>query len=174
MVLRVLSQQFQQLQNDLVGEEEATGGEPPAPLRQGQGVACPAAPLQEGDEGGEVPAVPSLQDLVGDALRRPQAQHQIFRRPVRAGQRLLLRQGRFSGGTEISLQVPGIAVPDAAEVGVGAGAEAQVLLQRPVSPVVAGGKARPGEVGDLVLAVAQLRQPLHGVQVHVCLFLVPR
>ena len=57
---------------------------------------------------------------------------------------------------------------------MGAGAEASVLRQCPVFQVVAGLPAHPGEVGNLVLEIAEAPQIVHGEQIHVGLGLVIR
>ena len=57
---------------------------------------------------------------------------------------------------------------------MGAGAEAGILLHVPVFQVVAGGKARLGKVGYLVLLIAVLRQNRDGVEIHIRLGIVVR
>ena len=66
---------------------------------------------------------------------------------------------------DIPLQIPDVGVAAAAEVGVGGGAEAHILLPHPVLQIVAGLKPDPGKVGDLVLPVSRSAQTLHRPQV---------
>lgn len=98
----------------------------------------------------EIPAV--------DALRRAERQHDVLVIASQRGVRLGLRQDQATA--YVAVQVPDVGVAHTAEVGVGAGAEAGVFLHVPVFQVVAGGKARLGKVGYLVLFIAVLCQNL--------------
>ena len=77
-------------------------------------------------------------------------------------------------GGDVGVQVFFVGIPDAAEIAVGAGAEAGVFLKLPIFQVVPGFPARLGEVGNFVLLIAVLLQKFHGLQVHIRLFLVSR
>ena len=64
---------------------------------------------------------------------------------------VLQRHAPSGHSTDVPLQIPGIGLPPAAEVGVGPGSEAHILPAGLVLQVVAGLLPRLGEVGDLVL-----------------------
>ena len=98
-------------------------------------------------------------------LGGPQPQHDILHLPLLGGDVLAFRQVQPAG--YVPVQVPGVPIPHASEVGVSPGAEARVLLQHPVFQIVPGLIARLGEVGNLVLLIAVLGQQLHGVEVHI-------
>ena len=87
-------------------------------------------------------------------VRRPSITHSVSR--SRGGMRSLSdSMGAWSAhAPDIALQILCVGVPHAAEVRVGAGAEAGVLLQGPIFQIVPGGAARLCEVGDLILLIA--------------------
>ena len=72
----------------------------------------------------------------------------------------------------VSVQVPDPGVAPAAEVGVGPRTKADIGPQQPIAQVVPGGEARLCKVGDLILLIARLGQPVHRPQVHVGLGVV--
>ena len=118
----------------------------------------------------ELPAVLPLLDAPGGA----QAEHQIFAAPLPLGDQVgLVDDGApLQHGGNIALQIPGKGVAPPAEVGVGPRPEADVGPAHPVFQIVPGLEARPGEVGNLILAVARRRQPLHRPKIHIRLLVV--
>ena len=138
------------------------------------GVARLDALAQEGQKAVEPAAEASLKFLGVQALHGTQAQHHPLRVPVQVRDAVVFRQhGRVvPDAPDVALQVLFVGVADAAEVRVGAGAEAGVFPQGPVFQVVAGFPARPGKVGDLILPVAVAQQIVHGVQIHIRLGLI--
>ena len=121
----------------------------------------PGAPAQQGGQRIK-PLAETIRKLFGiNAPGGAQAQHEILPFPLIRVHGLGFLQTQLP--LEVSVQIPDIAVAHIAEVGIGPGAEAGVLLQEPVFQIVPGGKAGLGEVGDLILLVAALFQEFHGV-----------
>ena len=73
---------------------------------------------------------------------------------------------------DVLLEITHIAVPQVADAGVRAGAEAHIILQCPVFDTLSGLIPRRAEIRDLVLLVAVALQQLRGVAVHVGLLVV--
>ena len=69
-------------------------------------------------------------------------------------------------GGDVGVQVFFVGIPDAAEIAVGAGAEAGVFLKLPIFQVMPGFPARLGEVGNFVLQIAAFLQKISPVQEH--------
>ena len=102
-----------------------------------------------------------------DAPAGPHPQEQVLPRPLCGGDGLNVHRSHQAASGQVAGQVPRVGVALTVEVGVGAGAEAHVLPAHPVFQVVAGFLTRLGEVGDLILMVARLPQPVHGGEIKI-------
>ena len=102
-----------------------------------------------------------------DAFHRAHPEHEIFISPFLWGDHLraVHNDTAVEHTGNISFQIPHIAIPAAAEVGVGRGAYPHILLPQPILPIVPRAIALLGKVGHLILFIAQLRQPVHRPQV---------
>src|SRR5699024_5018717 len=89
-------QGLQGREDDLVGQEEALGGQAPPAVLLHRPAPGPEG-LQSLGNGGEGQAEPALKLLPPDAPGGPQAQHQILRVPVPGRDALALRQYALPG-----------------------------------------------------------------------------
>lgn len=111
-----------------------------------------------------------------DAIDRAQPQHQVF---IRAGgQRDFLFFINGRAACEDAVYIPGhilhIGIAQPGKIGMRAGSEADILLERPVFHIMTRKKAGQRKIGYFVLLVACLFKQFGGGHIHARLQIVPR
>ena len=116
----------QQIRDDVIGDQVASGSQAPAAFVAADCVAHGTAPLQR-----RLDLIKGQQEfplilIPVDAADGPKSQHQVLAGPLPQGNLVHLVQNGAAGldAVYIALHIPDDGEPPAAEVGAGAGAEA--------------------------------------------------
>lgn len=125
---------LQQVADELIGHQKALGRQPPPAA----GLLRPALGLElaePGLQGGKVHEIGAAVLPLLDALGGTQPEHQVLAPPLPLGDELLAVDDlpALEHAVDVPVQVPDKGVPPPAEVGVGAGAEADIGPGEPVA-----------------------------------------